>query len=45
MTVFVLVSVIDGYCYGAFITEEKAYEVGNALHRPATWEVYECEVQ
>ena len=45
MKVFVLVSIIDGYCYGVFADETKAYDIGNNLHRPAEWEVYEREVK
>ena len=44
MTVFVLVDTNDGFVYGVFTDEGKAYEEGNALHRPGRWEVYEREV-
>jgi hypothetical protein len=45
MTVFVLVDNTDGFVYGVFTDEEKAYDEGNALHRPGCWDVYEREVQ
>lgn len=44
MTVFVLVDTNDGFVYGVFTDEDKAYEEGNALHRPGCWDVYEREV-
>ena len=45
MTVFVLVSTIDGYVYGVFDDEEKAYEHGNFGVSGLSWDVYEREVQ
>lgn len=44
MTVYVLVSTTDGYVYGVFDDEEKAFEYGN--HRCGlSWDVYEREVK
>ena len=45
MVVFVLVDTNDGFVYGVFTDEEKAYNEGNALHRPGQWDVCEREVQ
>jgi hypothetical protein len=44
MTVFVLVDIIDGYVYGVFADEEKAYEWGNTYLRNTRWDIYEREV-
>lgn len=44
MTVFVLVNLNDGFVYGVYTSEEKAYERGNEL-RCRAWEVFEREVQ
>ena len=44
MIVFVLVDVNDGFVYGVYADEEKAYEEGNRLLYCA-WEVAERVVQ
>lgn len=43
-TVFVLVNINDGFVYGVYTDEEKAYEDGNRLHCRA-WDVVERAVQ
>ena len=43
-TVFVLVNINDGFVYGVYTDEEKAFEHGNRLNCCA-WDVVEREVK
>ena len=43
-TVFVLVNLNDGFVYGVYTDEEKAYERGNEI-RCRAWDVVERVVQ
>lgn len=45
MKVFVLVDDIDGYIYGVFADEEKAYKWGNTHLEGTRWSVDEKEVK